>query len=102
MYAVWAVPGAGEGLGGLPDLLQAAPAELSRPPLDVKPAGQRKHLQLAAFAPLTIRKGQLGGDVERLGEPVQPGTWLPHPGAHSACKNRYVGSSIIKITWGAG
>jgi hypothetical protein len=87
MYAVCAVPagGGGDGLGGLAVLVQAAPAELRRPPLEVCPAGQRKHLQLLAFAPLTIRKGQLGAAVGRFWGPVQPGTWLPHPGAHSAC-----------------
>jgi hypothetical protein len=86
MYAVCAVPvgGGGDGLGGLAVLLQAAPAELRRPPLEVCPTGQRKHLQLLAFAPLTIRKGQLGAVVGRFWGPVQPGTWLPHPGAHSA------------------
>jgi hypothetical protein len=68
MYAVCAVRvgGGGDWLGGLAVLLQALPAELRRPPLEVCPAGQRKHLQLLAFAPLTTRKGQLGAVVGRF------------------------------------
>jgi hypothetical protein len=69
MYAVCGVPGGGLGDvpgGGPAAFLQAAPAELRRPPPEVCPAGQRKHLQLLAFAPLTMRKGQLGGVVGKF------------------------------------
>lgn len=80
--------------------LQAAPAEFSSPPKEVCPAGQRKHLQLAAFAPLTMKKGQLGAAVGSCRGPVPANTWLPQPGAHSAHQSRCSGSSVVVVCGG--